>query len=62
MPSDYVSPSIEAGEAIRQLHRLRRWVEIRAFYRAIFRRSSVYVTDRLTALTVSVWDHPRRYR
>jgi len=62
MPSDYSTPSIEAGEAIRRLHRLRRWVEIRGFYRAIFRHSSVYVTDRLTALTASVWDHPKRYR
>jgi len=62
MPSDYVTPSIEAGEAIRHLHPLRRWVEIREFYQAILRRYPSRCANLLTTLTICVWDHPERYR
>lgn len=62
MLEDRSSPAQEAGEAIRQLHPLRQWVEIRDFYRAVFRRGKHADIARLTALTASVWDHPDRYR
>jgi len=62
MEYPYLSPSLVASEAIRQMHPLRQWVEIRQFYHMLFRRSSVTTINRLTRLTASVWDRPDRYR
>lgn len=62
MEYPYLSPSLVAGEFARQLPPLRQWPEIQRFYRATFGRAPTYAISRLTRLTVSVWDHPDRYR
>jgi len=61
MEYPYLSPSLVAGQATRQLHPLRRWVEIREFYLALLGRRRQTAANQLTRLTVSVWDRPDRY-
>jgi len=62
MLNDPVSPSLIAGEYTRQLHPLRQWVEVREYYRSLFRHRSHTDINRLTGLTVDVWNRPARYR
>ena len=62
MAFSYVTPSIEAGEAIRRLHALRWWLEIRTFHRCLFPDAPIWQLDALTACTINVWEHPERFR
>jgi len=62
MLEDRSSPAQEAGEAVRSLHPLRRWLEVREFFRAIYPRRGSWCYTFLTTLTISVWDHPDRFR
>lgn len=62
MPILYPSPAQEYGQAVRRLPPRQRRVEVRDFYAALFHREGATIANALTTLTLSVWDHPRRYR
>ena len=57
-----LSPAQEAGQAIRRMSSLRRWMEVRRFYRAIFGGHAYAAIAQLTTLTFAVWDHPEAFR